>query len=232
MKNLFYSNRIRGNLLFLENQEQKHCISSLRNDINDYVYVTDGNGKLYYCKIIDINKNEVQLSIKDIKSYERSQKIHLMIAPTKNHKRIEWMVEKLVEIGVFRISFIICKNSIRKNINLQRLNKIALSAMKQTQNYYLPIIDNIIDYHDAFGLIETSNRYIAHLCHPIKTNVIQIEKNNFNVCILIGPEGDFTLNEVNYAFKEKFKEISLGQNRLRTETAGIFASVKFTNNYE
>ncbi len=232
MKNLFYSNKICGDYLFLENQEQKHCINSLRNNINDYVYVTDGNGRIYYCKITDINKKDAQLFIKDIKSYERSQKIHLMIAPTKNHKRIEWMIEKLVEIGVYRISFIICKNSIRKDINLPRLNKIALSAMKQTQNCYLPIIDDILDFNDAFDLIETNNRYIAHLCHPIEKNIIETEKNNFNICILIGPEGDFTLNEVNYAFKEKFKEISLGQNRLRTETAGIFASIKFTNHYE
>ena len=164
MKNFFYSNNINIDHLFLENQEKIHCINSLRNKIGDTVKVVDGKGNLYDCKITKIMEDTCKLDILRVKNFLQDSKVHIMIAPTKNHKRIDWMVEKLVEIGVNRISFLKCQNSIRKEINLNRLKKIALSAMKQTQNYYLPLIDDCVDFYDSFELVDSNEKYMAHLC--------------------------------------------------------------------
>ena len=224
MKNFFYSNNINVDHLFLENQDKIHCINSLRNKIGDTIYVVDGQGSLYDCKITKIMESVCKLDIISVKKFSQNSKIHVMIAPTKNHKRIDWMVEKLVEIGVYRISFLNCQNSIRKDINLNRLEKIALSAMKQTKNYFLPKIDNSIDFYDSFKLVDSKEKYIAHLCsHNLKHLAENINKSS-KKCILIGPEGDFTIDEIHYATKMKFKEVNLGNNRLRTETAAIVAA--------
>ena len=219
---LFYSNNINTTHLYLENQEMIHCKKSLRKKNGDLVNVLDGKGSLYNCKIINIEK--CKLEIIDKKKFKNKNKVHLLIAPTKNHKRIEWMLEKIVEIGLYRISFIICNNSIRKEVNLKRLNKIALSAMKQTKNYFLPIIDNCINYQESFQLIKSKEKYIAHLCYNGLPNLNSIKDSKGTKCILIGPEGDFSENEIKYALDMKFIEISLGNSRLRTETAGIVST--------
>ncbi len=227
--NYFYSNNIKENQLFLENQEKIHCINSLRNKIGDTVNVVDGRGNLYECKIIKIMEATCKLNILRVKNFSQDTKVHIMIAPTKNHKRIDWMVEKLVEIGVYRISFLKCQNSIRREINLSRLEKIALSAMKQTQNYFLPIIDDCIDFYDSFELVDSDEKYIAHLHSNSLNSLVENLKKNSKKCILIGPEGDFTVDEINYALKLNFSEISLGKNRLRTETAGIVSATILNN---
>ena len=175
-------------------------------------------------KSTDWNDYEFSRLIESKKKSKRKFDVHLLIAPTKNHKRIEWMVEKVVEIGINRISFLICKNSIRKTINLDRLNKIALSAMKQTQNTFLPVIDQCIPFSEAFKLINSKEKYIAHLQskdNVLLNNCLTQEKSK---CILIGPEGDFDEDEVEYSLDQGFIGISLGSSRLRTETSGIVST--------
>ena len=130
----FYSENIDNNFIVLEGEEMIHCTKSLRKKVGDLICVIDGHGGRYNCKIIDIDLKTCKLSIINKKNIDKKNKVHLFIAPTKNHKRIEWMLEKIVEIGVYRVTFLICENSIRKTVNLKRLHKIALSAMKQTQN--------------------------------------------------------------------------------------------------
>ncbi len=221
----FYSKNIEGKNIILNKNEMIHCVRSLRKKINDFIYVSDGNGVCYYCKIIKIESETCRLQIVKKDKIEKKIKIHLFISPTKNHKRIEWMLEKLVEVGIYRITFLICKNSIRKTVNLDRLNKIALSAMKQTQNCFLPIIDDCLSFNDAFELIKTNEKYIAHLCYdniPFLFNSIKSDKNK---CIFIGPEGDFSKDEVSYALNKGFVEVSLGNSRLRTETSGLISTV-------
>ena len=120
----FYSNKIDDNFIILDGEEMLHCTKSLRKKVGDLVFVIDGNGGHYDCKIIDIDLKICKLSILNKKIIDKKYQIHLFIAPTKNHKRMEWMLEKIVEIGVDRVTFLICKNSIRKTVNLNRLNKI------------------------------------------------------------------------------------------------------------
>ena len=220
----FYSDNIDDNFIILEDEEMIHCTKSLRNKVGDIICVIDGNGGIYDCKIIEISLKFCKLSIINKKIIDKKNQIHLFIAPTKNHKRIEWMLEKIVEIGVHRVTFLICENSIRKTVNLKRLHKIALSAMKQTQNYFLPIIDSCLPFYDAFKIVNGDEKYIAHLCYDNLPLLSKSLKSNNKKCIFIGPEGDFTNKEVSYALKNNFIEVSLGQSRLRTETSGIVST--------
>ena len=131
------------------------------------------------------------------------------------------MVEKVVEIGVEKISFIITHNTIRKTINLIRLQRIALSAMKQNLNTILPIIENCKPYAEVVDSVESDNRYIAHLQGMNRSYLINKLNTNKSRCILIGPEGDFTDEEIKYVIKNNFQSVSLGSLRLRTETSAI-----------
>ena len=220
----FYSQNISKDMIVLEDQEMLHCVKVLRKKLGDNVYVVDGLGNLFYAEIVNILSKECHLKILSSESIQKKIKVHLLISPTKNHKRIDWMIEKIVEIGVERVTFLICKNSIRKNINITRLNKIALSAMKQTQNAFLPQIDDCISFKDIFSIVSSKEKYIAHLNRKDILHLSSVLKHQNSRCILIGPEGDFTEEEVIDAVNNGFKEVSLGSSRLRTETSGIVSA--------
>ena len=220
----FYSQNISKDMIVLEDQEMLHCVKVLRKKLGDNVYVVDGLGNLFYAEIVNILSKECHLKILSSESIQRKIKVHLLISPTKNHKRIDWMIEKIVEIGVERVTFLICQNSIRKNINLTRLNKIALSAMKQTQNAFLPQIDDCISFKDIFSIVSSKEKYIAHLNRKDISHLSSVLQHENSRCILIGPEGDFTEEEVIDAVNNGFKEVSLGSSRLRTETSGIVST--------
>ena len=220
----FYSQNISKDMIILEDQEMLHCVKVLRNKLGDNIYVVDGLGNLFYTEIVNILSKECHLKILSSESIQRKIKVHLLISPTKNHKRIDWMIEKIVEIGVERVTFLICKNSIRKNINLTRLNKIALSAMKQTQNAFLPQIDDCISFKDIFSIVSSKEKYIAHLNRKDILHLSSVLQHENSRCILIGPEGDFTEEEVIDAVNNEFKEVSLGSSRLRTETSGMVST--------
>jgi len=220
----FYSQNISKDMIVLEGQERLHCVKVLRKKIGDNIYVVDGLGNLFYTEIVNILFKECHLKILSSESIQKKIKVHLVISPTKNHKRIDWMIEKIVEIGVERVTFLICKNSIRKNINLARLNKIALSAMKQTQNAFLPQIDDCMSFKDIFSIVSSKEKYIAHLNRKDTLHLSSVLEHQNSRCILIGPEGDFTEQEVIDAIDNGFKEVSLGSSRLRTETSGIVST--------
>ena len=220
----FYSQNISKDMIILEDQEMLHCVKVLRNKLGDNIYVVDGLGNLFYTEIVNILSKECHLKILSSESIQRKIKVHLLISPTKNHKRIDWMIEKIVEIGVERVTFLICKNSIRKNINITRLNKIALSAMKQTQNAFLPQIDDCISFKDIFSIVSSKEKYIAHLNRKDILHLSSVLQHENSRCILIGPEGDFTEEEVIDAVNNGFKEVSLGSSRLRTETSGMVST--------
>ena len=226
----FYSKNIVDKYIFLENQEMKHCTNVLRKDINDLVKVVDGKGTIYSCKIIEINFDNCKLLILNKNKKLSNSNIHLCIAPTKSHKRMEWMVEKVVEIGINKISFMICDNSIRNSINLKRLNKIALSAMKQAQNAYLPEINQCTIFKAVLEEDNSKQKYVAHLNHDQIFFLSKVKNTRSSKCILIGPEGDFSKEEINYSIDKKFIEVSLGKTRLRTETAGIVSVIMLNDN--
>ena len=222
--NFFYSTNIKDEKIYLDKNESYHCIKVLRYKIGDQINVVDGFGSKYLSKIIDIQSDSCELKIIQKYTSKRKIKIHLCISPTKNHKRLEWMVEKIVEIGVDRISFIKCERSIRDSVNLDRLNKIALSAMKQTQNTFLPIIDQCINFSNVFDHISSQDRFIAHLNNKENKHLNSSLNSKRSRCILIGPEGDFTKHEVSLSFEQNFIEVSLGNTRLRTETSGVVSA--------
>ncbi len=193
----------------------------------DDIQITDGQGVFYQAQIVSIDSKKCVFKINaHEKIPAKNFRIHIAIAPTKNTDRIEWFVEKAVEIGVHEISFILCKNSERKVLNLDRIEKIAVSAMKQSQQPWMPILHPLQSLRD----ILTQPADEKFICYVDSTNPIHLKaiaKPNKNYLVLIGPEGDFANEELNAALQAGFEKVSLGENRLRTETAGLVASQAF-----
>ena len=225
---LFFSNNIKGDLIFLDSVESRHCIKVLRKIIGDEVNVVDGLGSLYRGVIYTDDIKECQIKILNkIDNYDRRNSyIHIAISPIKSNSRIEWFIEKAIEIGINEISFIDCQRTLRNNVKMKRIFKTSISAMKQTLKASLPKINDIDSFNHFIKNNKDQNKFICHLENDLKTNIFnfkdQINKNK-STCILIGPEGDFTLDEIDKADCLGFKSITLGESRLRTETAGVVA---------
>lgn len=222
---LFYT----PNPEFLSAEETNHAKNVLR--LKEYALIKsfDGNGFFYDSKIISFSKTETKLEIISKIEQQKTGKYNLEIAicPTKNNDRIEWFVEKAVEIGIEKISFLQSSRTERKTINLERIQKVAISAAKQSLKARIPEIIDIQKIEKYVTLnFDKSTKYIAHLeDNNRKLFYLELQKNLFeNIIILIGPEGDFTPSEIEMAKKNDFIPVSLGQNRLRTETAAIYAT--------
>ena len=223
---LFYAHKIDTSKAFLDQEETRHCTKTLRKNIDDIISFTDGCGGMYEGKIVDFNKKSCTLEI--IKTIEttdkRNFKLHLAIAPTKNINRLEWFLEKTTELGIDEVTFLLCQRSERKKIRLDRLEKVVLSAAKQSLKSIFPKVNDLIKYKDFIPQTKAEFKGIAH-CNidnlPHLKNALNPEVNE--VLLLIGPEGDFSEEEVALATKHGFEEIGLGKSRLRTETAGIVA---------
>ena len=229
MKQLFYSSEIKNNKIYLYNQEFIHCTKVLRKKIGDIIDVIDGNGGYYQCEIINISKEEVEALINLSKfNKKNSFGLHIAISPTKNSDRYEWFVEKSIEFGISEITFLECDRTERNNIRVDRLENIALSAIKQSNQYFLPKINNLINY-DKFLLSSNKNHIniIPNLEDEFTKDICNYLKPRLDICALIGPEGDFTKREVGLAKEFGFDSVSLGENRLRTETAAIYCSSLF-----
>lgn len=221
---IFYSSEINENIASLIDDECVHCTKVLRKKIDDEVFVTDGQGILYSGIISQISKKEVAISI--VNEIENQPKPHtksIAIAPTKNIDRFEWFLEKATEIGVTDIYPFLSSRSERKVIKPERLEKIIISAMKQSKNFYKPTLHPISPIRQLLGdNFSDQSKFIAHCMDP-KFALQHRYKSGSNAIVLIGPEGDFTEEEVDIAKKNDWEEISLGRSRLRTETAGIIA---------
>ena len=219
---LFYSENISNNKLSLD--ESKHCILSLRKKKNDKILITEGKGIIYIAEIIQIHNNQVEYTnLSIIKKNKKKIKSHIVISPPKNRVRFEWFLEKVTELGVDMITPIICENSERKKLNKERSQKILISAMKQSKSAFLPKMNNLIKFKD---LLQTpfKDTYIAH-CHNQDINyfhkLICTPTNDTPITLFIGPEGDFSKKEINFAEKAGIIPVQLGDQVLRTETAGI-----------
>ena len=225
---LFYSNKIDNNIITLDPSESKHCLKVLRKSIGDIISIVDGKGTLFKGKIITNGNKQCEIKVQEsIKDYnKRDYYVHIAISPIKNHNRIEWFIEKSIEIGVDEISFIDCSRTIRKKINIDRLNKTAISAMKQTLKAKLPKINSIVKLNDFVVKNNNSNKFICHLEDETPKTIFDFDKKNKfkdSSCIMIGPEGDFTNDEISFSKENRFSFLSLGESRLRTETAGVIA---------
>ena len=189
---------------------------------------TDGKGNLYESKILNISKQKCEIELpKKIKSEKQKIISHIVIAPTKSFSRIEWAVEKLTEIGINKISFIYTNNSERRELKVERLQKKSISAMKQSKSVFKPVIENIISLNNLLEKYEKyENKFVADIKSKKTLNKIKTEGNSI---FLIGPEGDFTTEEMKKISINGFTKITLGNKVLRTETAAIMAGYLIKN---
>ena len=218
---LFYFENPRDEFT-LSKEESNHVIKVLRKKKGDTLFFTDGKGNKYTVKIVSINKKSCSVVIIDKKKQDKLHKghLHIAIAPTKNISRYEWFLEKSTELGIDEITPIVCSNSERKVINHERCKKIIISAMKQSLKHYLPKLNDITTFKQFTEKNIQEAKYIAH-CHEGKKLTFHKLKRSDITTILIGPEGDFSKEEINLVINKNFKSITLGKTRLRTETAGV-----------
>jgi 16S rRNA (uracil1498-N3)-methyltransferase len=208
----------------LSEDESKHVIRVLRMEIGDRLILLNGIGGSFECEIIDANAKKCELRIVEVKQANPEiHAIHIAISPTKQMDRMEWFIEKATEIGVTEITFLNCTNSERVKLKSDRLERKAISAMKQSHRKFLPKINELISFDEflknhPYGLI-------AHCYDDKKQNMTDVFKS-VNCPILIGPEGDFTKDEIHIALESGYKYITLGENRLRTETAALYACMQ------
>ncbi|MBN1253509.1 MAG: 16S rRNA (uracil(1498)-N(3))-methyltransferase [Bacteroidales bacterium] len=222
---IFYTPDIKLNKYILDEEESKHCIRVLRLKFGDTVNLIDGVGGFYTASIVSDNPKKCEVLVNQlIKEYEkRNYKLTVAIAPTKNIERFEWFLEKSTEIGIDKFLPLLTEQSERKVIKLDRLNKMINSAIKQSIQAYRPEITDMLKFKDLINTDFKGKKLIAHCFDNQKPYLKDVISKNEEVLILIGPEGDFTLSEIEMAKSKGFEEISLGDTRLRTETAGIVA---------
>ena len=214
----------------LSEEESGHCVRVLRYGVGDSILLTDGRGTTYTARITNPHLKHCEF---EVISAERQQKshsfhLHIAIAPTKNVERLEWMVEKCTEIGIDEITPLLCHFSERKVLRTDRLEKIILSAAKQSLTPYLPVLHELTDYQTfiqeyARDKHPKLDKFIAHCYKEDKRELKDMIVPRHDVLVLIGPEGDFSEQEVAQALAEDFCPVSLGNSRLRTETAGVVA---------
>lgn len=221
----FYAPDIR-NKAELPEVESGHCCRVLRMKAGDVVNVVDGRGFAYECVISDAHPKHTQLEIISEKEEPKywKERIVLAVAPTKNIDRIEWLLEKAVEIGVDEIVLLKCSRSERKNVNCERLEKIIVSAMKQSLKAQMPEFRGMMDFSSFIKDCDTPNKFVGYCDSSLERKSFSAEyKGNSDVAILIGPEGDFTPDEIALALNSGFEAVTFGDTRLRTETAALYA---------
>jgi len=224
---LFFCSQIETDNFFLDEEESHHLFKVMRKAVGDELMVTDGKGKLVRAKLAGEEKKRCVLDLIEVVKQElqASPAIHIAIAPTKNIDRFEWFLEKATEIGVTEITPIICQRSERNKVKPERLQKILVGAMKQSLRLWLPKLNATVPLKFFFNP-KSEIRNPKFICHCQSQNLPSLRSlypRNSNVLIMIGPEGDFTAEEIQLAEKSGFSGVNLGKNRLRTETAGIVA---------
>jgi len=214
----------------LSEQSVHHAMNVLRMKTGDGLIITNGKGSRLQCKITHAGKRDCQIEVlktlpSDIE--HRTSQLHIAIAFTKNPARIEWFLEKATEIGIQKITALITNRSEKIHFKKERFEKILVSAMLQSQQYFLPILNEATLLEEVLNGKETF-KFIAH-CEEGQERVPLSKQTNplKDTLILIGPEGDFTPEEIHLCLQQNCQPVSLGQNRLRTETAGLFACVVF-----
>ena len=220
---VFYSDAIDRDKIMLKDQEARHCIQVLRKRKGDIVQVLDGKGSIYESEIQEVTKKEVLLRALNSKFQKESQKPVIAFGLIKSISRIEIMIEKLTEIGVTDMVPLICERSERKSLKPERCEKIIISAMKQSMRYYKPQLRAPLDYKTFISQARGDNKFIASYKEENEQLMHINLKSESAPVMLIGPEGDFTIDELTRALDAGFQPVNLGLNRLRTETAAIVA---------
>ena len=218
---LFYSNFDKDSRLITINQtDSKHITKAFRKKIGDIIKITNGKGSICDAVIVE-NGREIKVEIKKVTNYKAEEiSIHVAISPLKNPSRFEWFVEKATELGINQITPIISEFSEKKKVNIERLERIIISSMKQSNQCYKPIINDVDNYLN-FITKNNDEKIMANMKTDNKLDKGFIKSNN--ICLMIGPEGGFSDKEIIQALESNVKEITLGKNRLRTETAAIYS---------
>lgn len=206
--------------------ESKHIVRVLRMQAGDGFVITDGKGRAYDCSLLEPHPKRARFEIRNWNASDKpSHLFHLAIAPTKNMDRMEWLVEKCTEMGIASIRLFVSQNSERQKIRTDKLQARAIGAMKQSKQVWLP---DVLEPVSLDTIITSTKGYIAHCREELpRTNLRQAYESEENPVLLIGPEGDFTQEEIELATESGWKGISLGNDRLRTETAGVYACAAF-----
>ncbi|UZT97267.1 RsmE family RNA methyltransferase [Chryseobacterium fluminis] len=221
---LFYG-EIFDNQVIINEEEQQHILKVLRMKNGEEIHVTDGKGNVASGKLI-VEGKKANIEVSEIKmgSLDFNPRLHIAIAPTKNIDRIEFFVEKAVEMGISEISIIITEKTERKNINIDKIRKQAVAASKQSLRFHFPLINDAVKLTDFLKNTDPEHTFVAH-CHE---NLERIDLKSIPSCeqftFLIGPEGDFSEREIAFLAENQIKAVSLGNQRLRTETAGVFVA--------
>jgi 16S rRNA (uracil1498-N3)-methyltransferase len=223
--NLFYTPDIASNYYSLSEEESRHCQKVLRLHEGDVIHLTDGRGTLYDAQIVDARGKQVAVEVTSRKEHygRRDYSLHLAVAPTKNIDRFEWFLEKATEIGVDEITPLICEHSERRQLRNDRLEKIITSAVKQSLKAYHPVLQPLSEYKKFISAKREGQLFIAHLDETNPVLLQAVYRKGGPVTILIGPEGDFSDAELASALKAFYRCVSLGNSRLRTETAAVVA---------
>ena len=232
---LFYNPEISTNTqeFTFDKTESRHIVRVLRKKEGDPIFITNGFGQLFTSEIVIANDKKCLVKITSIENKEKpwNYYLHIAIAPTKLNDRLEWFLEKATEIGIDEITPIICEHSERKVVKLERMEKIIHSATKQSLKYHFPKLNEPITFKQFMSLNFSGQLFIAHCEETGKKSLKYELKPQLKTTILIGPEGDFSPKEIQQSLEHNFIPVSLGESRLRTETAGIVAvhSVAFVN---
>ena len=223
---LFYIQNANNDLQFLPKEESKHAVKVLRLQEGDLLAITNGIGDVFTAKVTFANQKKCAVNIIETEHFERNKfKIHIAVAPTKLNDRYEWMLEKMTEMGIDEITPIICQRSERKVLKLDRMERIIISAVKQSWKAYKPVINEPVKYSEFIKKAKFDQQFIAH-CNGgcgSDSHLKNMASGNKSIGILIGPEGDFTEGEVALAIENDWVKTGLGSARLRTETAALVA---------
>ena len=226
---LFYAPDITLPRYTLNEEESKHCIRVLRMRLDDELHITDGKGNLYLCKVVDDNAKRCTIEVvHTTPNYEPlPYKLTMAVAPTKNIDRFEWFLEKATEVGIYEVFPLECDHSERRQIKIDREEKVITSAVKQSLKAYHPTLHPMTSFKEVVTMPFEGDKFIAHCNDTLgeREYLGKLVKKEGNTLILIGPEGDFSQEEITFALDNGFKAISLGKERLRTETAALVATV-------
>jgi len=231
---LFYSPELNQNTTTytFSSEESKHIVRVLRKKNGDTLHITNGMGFLFNAVIHSDNPKCCHVKVTKCTFQNRPNNLlHMVVAPTKMNERFEWFLEKATEIGVSEITPVICERSERKTIKTERFQRVVLAAMKQSLQVYLPKLNPLVSLKEFLQKEQEGHLYIAHCMEGEKENLKSKLQKQKNITVLIGPEGDFSIAEVQEALQQKYTPISLGKNRLRTETAAIVACITVANYY-
>jgi 16S rRNA (uracil1498-N3)-methyltransferase len=223
--NLFYTPDIDSDIYSLNEEESRHCRLVLRLREGDPVHLTNGKGTMFESRILDSRSKLVTVEIvsRTDNYNRRDYRLHMAVAPTKNIDRFEWFLEKATEIGVDEFTPLLCEHSERRQIRTDRLFKVITSAVKQSLKAYHPVLNEMTDFNEFISRERQGGKYIAHLEENDPVLLKEVFEKTQEVTILIGPEGDFSSGEISKGIKQGYLCVSLGNSRLRTETAAIAA---------